>query len=355
MAFGLPGREDGSVVILPVADPLPSRVSIDDRVPGRVEIIGVEKASELVRGWWRWTSTATAGGRSWRARRALLRGARRVSDPGPDGGAPRRLGLPRPARGESFAPQKSELRGGGRLRVSGEGSTPRPRSSSAMSRWRWWRGPTRGTSLPASRRGPGRHLSRCASCEGHRPSSSRTRSPTPRALSRRASIWPTSATEGVRSWIPTPSRTPCSTGGSPRTRCASGEAMTSRATGSRTSFSPTTRHLPRTPTSSAWDHLSPPRVGEPAPGAEDRRYRGQGHRHRERGSLRLRRQGELPLRVARRRHDRRRSERAGDRRGHLAGVYLIFGHNAPPGAATVQGWQCDKAIIVEILKRSSQV
>jgi hypothetical protein len=121
LAFGLPGRGNGSVIVLPVEDPIPARTSLDERFPASLEITGVEPGArfgqELVGadldGDGRREIAASAPGNTRQGTEMQIRGRLAILH-----GEADFLG---PLGGEYFAPKKSELRGGGVLDVRGKG------------------------------------------------------------------------------------------------------------------------------------------------------------------------------------------------------------------------------------------
>jgi hypothetical protein len=122
LAFGFPVKGNGSVIILPVPDPLPSRISIDSRLPGSLEILGTgpngffgqEVEALDLDGDGRKELVASAPGLSLPNNPGLQDKGRLIVIHGESD----YLG---PLVGTEFSPKLSSLRGDGLLRIQGKG------------------------------------------------------------------------------------------------------------------------------------------------------------------------------------------------------------------------------------------
>jgi hypothetical protein len=122
LAFGLPGKGNGSVIVLPVSDPLPARTSIDARLPGSLEVLGTDPNGYF-------GQVVEALDLDGDGRKELVASAPGLSfplDPSLQGkgrlivlhGESDYLG---PLGGTEFSPKRSSLRGDGLLRIQGKG------------------------------------------------------------------------------------------------------------------------------------------------------------------------------------------------------------------------------------------
>jgi hypothetical protein len=122
LAFGFPGKGNGSVIVLPVSDPLPARISIDSRLAGSLEVLGTEpngyfgqvvEALDLD-GDGRKELAASAPGYLFPLEPALQGKGRLIVLHGESD----YIG---PLAGTEFSPKRSSLRGDGLLRIQGKG------------------------------------------------------------------------------------------------------------------------------------------------------------------------------------------------------------------------------------------